>query len=356
VSESARLAVVIVTWNVRELALAALQSLFADLDGHGPDADVYVVDSASSDGTAEAIAAAFPQVKLTASPENLGFGRANNLALKRMGFETLTPDPSPMKRSGRRGEKDSQRGQVGAQRAAPLQGRPSTRQLPSAVYLLNPDTITQPGATRMLYDALLADSSLGLVGAQLIYGDNSFQHGAFAFPGLRQLWAEFFPTPGRFMEGRFNGRYPRSLYDAGRPFPVDFVLGATMMLRREVIEQTGMFDEAFFMYCEEIDWAWRIHKAGWEVRCVPSATVTHLGGQSAGQVRPQSIVNLWTSRLRLYRKHQPAWRVLIARWMIAIGMRRKIHQTRRMAGLSDTERQAIIEAYRTIVQRALHGE
>ncbi len=285
------LAVILVTYNVRALALDALRSLLDDLAGSGLTHAVYVVDSASADGTAEAIASAFPQVKLTASRENLGFSRANNLALRQIGFGDASTD------------------------------------LPQAVYLLNPDTLTQPGATRALYDALMADKGIGLVGARLEYGDGSFQHSAFTFPGLRQLWVEFFPTPGRLYASRFNGRYPRALYDAGQPFSVDFVLGATMMLRREVIEQTGMFDENFFMYCEEIDWAWRIHKAGWEVRCVPTARVVHLEGQSSKQVRAQSVVNLWTSRLKLYDKHHPKWKAGLARLMIAVGMALKAHNT-----------------------------
>lgn len=302
------LAVVLVTYNVRDLVLDALRSLYADLESSGLSFEVYLVDSASSDGTAEAAAAAFPQIKLTASRENLGFGRANNLALKQMGFGTNQAD------------------------------------LPRAVYLLNPDTITQPGATRALYDALTADARIGLVGAGLEYGDGRFQHGAFTFPGLRQLWVEFFPTPGRLYESRFNGRYPRALYDAGQPFSVDFVLGATMMLRREVIEQTGMFDESFFMYCEEIDWAWRIHKAGWDVRCVPSARVVHLEGQSSKQVRAQSMINLWTSRLHLYHKHHPAWKAALARLIIAIGMAAKAREA---------ENAELRNAYQTIQQRAL---
>jgi N-acetylglucosaminyl-diphospho-decaprenol L-rhamnosyltransferase len=287
------LSVVIVTWNVRALALEALRSLYADLTTSGLTAEVWVVDSASSDGTPEAVAEAFPQVRLVASNENLGFGRGNNSALRQMGFSNPNVDP---------------------------------QSLPKAVYLLNPDTITQPGATRALYDALFAASDVGLVGAQLSYEDGSFQHGAFGFPGLRQLWVEFFPTPGRFIEGRFNGRYPRGLYDQGKPFPVDFVLGATMMLRREVIQQTGMFDESFFMYCEEIDWAWRIHKAGWQVQTVPVARVTHLAGKSTVQVRPQSVINLWTSRLHLYNKHHPRWKVWAARRLIAAGMARKLRR------------------------------
>lgn len=304
----ADLAVVIVTWNVRDLVLEALRTLLADLEAHGPRAEIYVVDSASHDGTAQAVAAVFPQVHLIASDENLGFARANNLALRQIGF-----------------------------------GEQKNRTLPRAVYLLNPDTLTQLGATRTLFAALLADAKTGLVGARLSYSDGTFQHSAFRFPGLRQLWFELFPAPMRLYNSTFNGRYPRRLYDAGQPFVVDFVLGATMMLRREVVEQTGGFDEQFFMYCEEIDWAWRIQQAGWFVKCVPAAHVVHLAGCSTGQVQARSVVNLWASRLRLYDKHYPTWKAVLARRMVAVGM------ARRAQACPDP---ALVEAYRTVEKLA----
>jgi N-acetylglucosaminyl-diphospho-decaprenol L-rhamnosyltransferase len=313
----ADLAVIIITWNTRDLVLNALRSLFADLNAHGPDAAVYVLDNASSDGTVEAIRAEFPQVNLTASAENLGFAGGNNYVLRRIGFNG--PNPS---------------------------------ELPKAVYLLNSDTITTPSATRQLYDALFSDARFGLVGAHLTYGDGSFQHSAFTFPNLRQLWVEFFPVPGRLTEGRFNGRYPASLYCGNQPFAVDCVLGATMMLRREVIQQTSMFDEQFFMYCEEVDWAWRIHKAGWLIGCVPTAHVIHLAGQSTSQIRAQSIINLWTSRLRLFEKHYPSWKNRIARWMIAVGMRHRIRQAEHRLDLSEAAQRLLIGAYQTVYRMA----
>ncbi len=272
------------------MAIAALDSLYADLRAANLSARVIVVDSASSDGTVEAIRAAFPQTEVIASADNLGFVRANNLALRRLGFRTNAPLES----------------------------------LPRAVYLLNPDTLTHPNATRSLFDVLTGQRHIGLVGAQLEFGDGSFQHSAFMFPGLRQLWVELFPTPGRLVESRFNGRYPRRWVEMGQPFRVDFVLGATMMLKREVIEQTGMFDEGFFMYCEEIDWAWRIRKAGWDVLLVPFAHVTHFGGASSSQVRAETVQRLWESRLRLFDKHYPRWKAQIARRMIAVGMARRV--------------------------------
>ncbi|MEM9953807.1 MAG: glycosyltransferase family 2 protein [Chloroflexota bacterium] len=309
------LAVVIVTWNVREIVLDALRTLYADLEQCNLTAQVVVVDSASSDGTVEAIRENYPQTTVIASDENLGFAKGNNVGMQSLGFGDSTQDVT---------------------------------QLPRAVYLLNPDTLTTIGATQTLYETLFSDERNGVVGARLTFGDGSFQHSSFMFPGLRQLWVEFFPTPGRLIEHPFNGRYSRDKYHSEQAFEVDFMLGATMMLRREVIEQTNMFDLQFFMYAEEVDWQWRIHNAGWRILCEPQAHVVHLGGQSTGQVQPRSIVDLWTSRLRLYGKHYSAWKLLLAKALLAIGMMRKIQQAKQ-----DKLDKAIIDAYRQVRTLAL---
>ena len=315
------LGIVIVTWNVQTLVLQALESVVADLASSGLTSHIVVVDNASHDGTPQAIRAAFPQVQVVDSGGNLGFGRGNNLGLKMLGFGTDAPVDS----------------------------------LPKAVYLLNPDTITQPGATRALYEALFSDGDIGLVGAHLLTEDGSFQHGAFAFPGLKQLWAEFFPTPGRFLEGRFNGRYPKAWYNSTSLFEVDFTLGATMMLRREVVQQTRGFDESFFMYAEEVDWAWRIQKAGWRAVCVPTAKVVHLVGQSTSQVRPRSTMNLWESRMRLFCKYYPRWKERLARLMIRVGIHRKANALLHDGALSEADRQAMQDAYQRVIEMAKTG-
>lgn len=289
VRETKDLAIVMVTWNVRNLALNALHSLYDDLESTKLTADVYVVDNASDDGTVEAIQEAFPDIIIIANEHNFGFGAANNLALRQAGFGT-----SP--------------------------------NAPKAAYLINSDTITHPGATRALFDVLMSEKRIGLVGAQLFYSDGSFQHSAFEFPGLRQIWAEFFPTPGRMVEGEFNGRYDREAYEQKKPFRVDFTLGATMMIKREVIAETGMFDEAYFMYCEEIDWAWRIRRAGWKAYCVPRAHITHIGGQSTKQIKPRSVIHLWESRMRLFKTYYPPWKFEIARRLIARGMLQRANE------------------------------
>lgn len=284
------LAVVIVTWNNAAVIRAALCSLLDDLQVSDLRHEVWVVDSASDDQTAELVRREFPAVRLLVSSTNMGFAAANNLALRELGF----------------GSNDS------------------ASETPAAVFLLNPDTVTHPGSNRRLYDALMARPEVGVVGARLTFANGSFQHSAFRFPGLRQIWAELFPTAGRLLDASFNGRYPRACYTGAEAFEVDFTLGATMMLKREVIELSGMFDEDFFLYCEEVDWAWRIRKLGWRILCVPTAHVTHIGGGSTSQARPDSLIHLWQSRLLLYEKHYPYWKRQVARQLVIEGMRRKM--------------------------------
>lgn len=304
------LAVAIVSWNNADVIAKALDSLIQDLRASGLHYEVWLVDSASSDDTVGIVRSGFPDVRLIACDNNIGFGAANNLALRKIGFTEAPPN-----------------------------------ELPQAVYLLNPDTVTHRGACRQLFDTLMSGDDVGLVGARLTFGDGSFQPGAFRFPGLCQIWAECFPTPGRLIEGRFNGRYPRSSYAADVPFEVDFTLGATMMLKRDVILQTGGFDEDFFLYCEEIDWAWRITNQGWRILCVPAAHVTHLGGGSTSQAAPRSFIELWKSRLLLYDKYYPRWKRWAARRLLIAGMQRRL----RKLGAAEVEMQ---RACRKIIEMA----
>lgn len=305
------LAVVVVTWNNADVISDTLQSLLDDLQNSGLHSEVWLVDSASTDETVAIVRRRFAAVNLIACEQNIGFGASNNLALREIGFN----------------------------------GEGGSAQLPRAVYLLNPDTVTHAGASRRLFDTLLAQAEVGLVGARLAYADGSFQHSAFRFPDLRQIWTEFFPTPGRLVEGAFNGRYSRAQYDSALPFEVDFTLGATMMLKREAIQRTRGFNTDYFMYCEEIDWAWRIKRAGWRILCVPQARVTHLGGGSTSQARPRSLIDLWKSRLLLYDTYYPRWKRAAARQLMIWGMRRKLLDL----GAADPE---LKRAYRAVIEMA----
>jgi len=280
------LTVVIVSWNVRGLLTACLRSLLADLASTELATEVWVVDNGSSDGTPQMVEEAFPDVHLIASRENLGFVRGNNRALN----EILDRESPPV----------------------------------DYFWLLNPDTEVQPGATAALVAALEAHPRAGIVGPKLLYPDGSLQHSAFRFPGLVQLIFELFPLPARLYDTPLNGRYPRRRYEGSQPFAVDHPLGASMLVRAETIADVGLMDEDFFMYCEEIDWCWRMREEGWRALCAPAAHVIHHAGQSSGQVQAASFANLWKSRATLYARHHGPLKRRLARLLVRIGMQHRL--------------------------------
>jgi N-acetylglucosaminyl-diphospho-decaprenol L-rhamnosyltransferase len=306
-----QLAVVIVSWNVCDLLARCLEALFADLDAASIDARVIVVDNASVDGSPAMIRERFPRVESIVSETNLGFAGGNNLGLRTLGL------PHPLALSPN-DETDAIR----------------RRWEGEAVLLLNPDTEVQPGAIKTMLAVMQSRPEVAVVTTRLVYGDGSFQHSAFHFPGLAQLYIDLFPVPARLYESRLNGRYPRSMYDAGQPFEIDHPLGAVMLLRTAAIRQVGLFDEHFALYCEEIDWCARFKEAGWKLACAPAAQVIHHAGKSTSQVQVESFVKLWTARYRLHTKHPHFAPMRLARWIVTFGMKR------RMKGASDEMRAA----------------
>jgi len=284
------LAVIIVSWNARDYLANCLRSVYTDLERSQLNGRVWVVDNNSTDGTQELLRDLFPSTQLIINGHNPGFGAANNQGM-------------------------------GAAVSAESEA-------PRYFLLLNPDTLIRPGAINYMIECLEDMPETGMVGPRLVYSDGRFQQSAFHFPGLAQLTFDLYPLPARLYEGRLNGRYPRRCYKANKnPFEVDHTLGAAMMVRRDVAEATGGFDESFHMYCEEIDWCWRIRRAGWDIYTVPQAEVVHYSGVSTRQVPAKSIVDLWGSRAQLYRRHHGRVKNALARSIVKKGLGRKARRT-----------------------------
>ena len=308
------LAIIIVSYNTCDMLRACLRSVYAGLAHFPAGAQVWVVDNASSDGSPDMVRAEFPQARLLALEQNLGFAAGNNTALRELGFGTAT----------------------GHQ--------------PRYVLFLNPDTEVQGNALAQMAGVLHSTQRAGVVGASLVYPDGRFQHSAFRFPTLWQIWFDFFPRPARLLDSRLNGRYPRALYQAGRPFAIDHPLGAAMMTRAEVIQQVGLMDEEFFMYAEEIDWCLRVKRAGWDNYCVPTAQIVHHAGASTRQFRDEMFVALWRSRFRLFRKHYGPVFNLAARLVVRLGLEAEIRRARRTE--SGAALEGRLSAYRQVWELA----
>ncbi len=294
---SIMLTVIIVSWNVRDLLRGCLTSLFADLASAAPiSARVIVVDSASTDGTPDMLRVEFPQVRLIARADNIGFVKGNNLALREI--------------ENRKWKMEN--GEVAKGSSLALNDE--------FVWLLNPDTVVKRGATRALIDFMQAHPKCGMCGPTLRNPDGSLQHGAFAFPGLAQLFIDTVPRLGRWRNSRWDGRYPPAWFERPTPFQIGFPLGAAMLVRAKTLAEVGLLDEDFEMYSEEVDWAKRMADAGWERWCVPAAQVVHYGGASTSQASARTKRILWQSRRRYFGKHYaPLKRWVALRWVEWLG-------------------------------------
>ncbi|MBN1889222.1 MAG: glycosyltransferase family 2 protein [Thermoflexales bacterium] len=303
VDVSIELSVVIVSWNVRDLLRRCVQSIFK-FQVSSFKLEVIVVDNASSDGSAEMVRSEFPQVRLVANGTNRGFTGGNNDGL------------------------------------AIARGR--------YVMLLNPDTQVLDDALATLVTYADAHPQIGALGPQLIYPDGSIQSSRRRFPSLctalfESTWLQSLAPPGLL-----KAYYALDLPD-DQAAEVDWLMGAALLVRREVVEQVGVLDEGFFMYSEELDWCKRIKDAGWQIVYLPEARVIHHEGKSSEQVAPQRHVYFQTSKVRYFRKHHGklaagvlriyllalyAWQVGLeaAKW--AIGHKRELRRERVRAYLN----------------------
>ena len=265
------LSILIVTYNSRRLIGTLLDVLAVQL---APlNAEVVLVDNASHDGTADAVAGQHPWVTLVRSPHNLGFAAGNNLAARHA------------------------RGRV--------------------LLLLNPDALPVAGCVADGLRIMDADPSLGLVGARLLAPDGRTQPSARMFPTLVQEAFVLSRLAARFPRSRWLGRFDRTWSDPDLPATVDWVPGAFALIPRALFQQLGGFDERFFLYYEEVDLCRRIQRAGYRVMYRPELRVQHIGGESARTVAGESMsgsdsgsqLTLWRARsgLLYYRKHHGWW-------------------------------------------------
>lgn len=254
------LSIIIVSWNVADLLRACLQSIDANRDDLV--LEVIVVDSASADNSVAMVSAEFPWVTLLAQSENVGFPRGNNI-----GMAAATGD---------------------------------------AILLLNPDTEIISDALIAMLTYLNANQDVGIVGPQLLNPDGSHQSSRRRFPtvatGLfESTWLQ--PVAPRSMMMRY---FAADMADDAIN-DVDWVTGACMLTRREVVEQVGGMDAAYFMYSEELDWCKRIKGAGWRVVYLPTAAVVHHVGKSSEQAVTARHINFNRAKLRYFRKHHGYW-------------------------------------------------
>ena len=225
------LSVVIVNWNTEALLRDCLRSVYRTIEGIA--FEVIVVDNASGDGSVAMLKVEFPQVRRIENFENRGFAAANNQAFRIM------------------------------------KGR--------YALLLNSDTVLTDGAVRELYVFMEGHPEAVMACGQLLNADGSKQNSIAAFPTLLTLL-----TNTSLLEYFFPRKYPSKRYEYSAPIEVDSGIGACLIVRKSAIDGVGGFDERYFFFFEETDWARTMKKAGGKAFHVPTAKIYHLQGKSVG--------------------------------------------------------------------------
>ncbi len=270
--------VVIVSYRSRELLGRCLESLHEHPAPGGMT--VTVVDNASGDGTAEQVVAEHPWVTVLPQAENLGFGAATNIGI----------------RHG----------------SAPF------------VLALNPDAAIEADTLPVLLELIEQDPLIGCAGPALYQEDGSFDHAARrGFPTPLSSLAHFAGI-GRRVESGPLAAYRAPEVESG---PVDAVNGAFMLLRREALEQVGLFDEQFWMYMEDLDLNYRLARAGWITWYEPSVRAIHTKGgtsKQGGRRAPKLEIAFHRGMGRFYRKHYAADHAEPFNWLIYLGIGLKL--------------------------------
>jgi GT2 family glycosyltransferase len=249
-----KLLTIIVNYRTADLTIDALASMAPEIGTVSPSR-VIVVENDSGDASAQQIGAAIAAngwgswATLVCSDRNGGFAYGNNVAIR-----TALGDG----------------------------------QHPTYYHLLNPDTVVRPGALRALVDFMDANPKVGIAGSRLEWPDGAAQVSAFRFPSV---WSELDQGLRLGMVSKVLDRWLVAMPIPEEACPVDWVAGASMIIRDTVFDAVGLMDERYFMYFEEVDFILRANRAGWPCWYVPSSHVVHLVGQSSGVTDPNKVRN-----------------------------------------------------------------
>jgi GT2 family glycosyltransferase len=252
--------IIVVNWNGRDLLRKCLECVQATVKQ--ASYETIVVDNASTDGSQEMARNEFPTVRLIANSDNVGFARANNQA---------------------------------------MQGNAARY-----ILLLNSDAFVREKTIDTMVRFMDEHPDAGMAGCKLLYEDGRLQPSCYTFPTLFSEVSIALGLNKLFARTKLFGSYTMTNWDYSDTRPVDVIMGAFMLVRREAVEQVGLMDEGFFMYSEEVDWCYRFKQAGWKIYFTPEVEAVHLWGGSSNQVKVETLIRLYRSRVRFFRKHYGA--------------------------------------------------
>ncbi|MDR7092356.1 glycosyltransferase family 2 protein [Hydrogenophaga laconesensis] len=313
---------VLLNYRTADMTLKALEAAVRETAGIA--GSITVVDNDSQDGSYEKIRDAVlaqgwsDRVRVVASGHNGGFGAGNNVAM-RLGL----PDGSA----------------------------------PDFVYLLNSDAFPEPGSVRILLDAMLAHPHCGFAGGYTFGQDGVYHNTAFRFPGIL---SEFETAARTGPISALLRRHIVAIPEPAESMEVDWLAGASLLIRRKALDEIGLFDERFFLYFEETDLCLRARRAGWPARYVKESRIMHIGSVSTGMKGWKRMPGYWfDSRLWYYIKnHGPFYAALATLSYVAGSMvmqARQLFGRKRATGPDRFLGDLISHAFRSLWQRKLVG-
>lgn len=283
------ISIIIVSWNARDYLRDCLDSIYQT--GESCIQEIIVVDNASKDGSPEMVAEHFPEVTLIKSEENLGFARANNLAMEHA------------------------KGSIFA--------------------LVNSDVIVHEGCLEKLAVFLDDHSDIGMVGPRVTGGDGNLQRTCRKMPTFWNTVCRILVLDRIFPDWQiFSGfEVPYSSYD--KYMEAEVLSGCFCVARKKAVDEVGGMDERFFFYAEDIDWCKRFRDAGWKLMFVPEATATHFGGGSTANAPFRYSIEILRATLKYWRKHHGIAGQIICYLLILShhGSRLMIRSMKRSLGL-----------------------
>lgn len=286
--------IAILSWNAKGYLRRCLASLFRQddpdvrkawekagrpLTGAVAEAvswEVIVVDQQSLDGSPEMVEAEFPEARLVRQAPNLGFAGGNNVAYRHA--------------SGR------------------------------YFLLLNSDTVVAPGWLTELIRYADAHPRAGLIGPKLLNPDGTLQYSCRRFPTLAAGIFRHTPLERFEPKGRFTGDYLMRDWDHETPREVDWLSGACLLARRDMIDQIGGLDDGYFMYFEDVDWSYRAREAGWEVHYTPTPAVLHEVGRSSDRRPKRMIVMHHQSAYRFFSRNSAFGKNAAGKLLLGTGL------------------------------------
>src|SRR3989344_18475 len=267
------ISVIIVNYNTKKLLEECLSSVFKFTKEI--NFEVVVVDNASKDTSVEMLKKKFPQVKLILNKKNIGFGRANNQGIKIAKGKYLL--------------------------------------------LLNSDTYLVENSLKKLFDVAESTQNLGVLAPQLLNENRTIQQSAGFFPNLPQIffWMSFLDDlPGGTNLKPFHVNHD-TFYKKDQK--VDWVTAAAVLIPKSIINKVGAFDDNIFMYGEEVEWCYRIKKAGLQVYFSPSTKVVHISRGSTKKIPEAAFIGEYKGLIYFYLKHKSKLALQIARLLLKMG-------------------------------------